>query len=156
MRQNTPSAIQTYELRKEAILADTAFPWDVVFRFIAVVGALTGPAAFVLSVLNYNRDKPKIKIRLEWNHVSVGVFVTNVGRRPIHISKVYVEDKSGHKAELGDNVAFRLDEGDGERCAWAPFIESLLNVDQALRATVVDASGRRYRTRWVHRKQQKS
>lgn len=66
----------------------------------ALVGAVTGPAAFVLSLLNYFRDKPKVIVSLEWDRCLIGgvnedkkfgvVTVANVGRRPIFISHAHL------------------------------------------------------------------
>jgi hypothetical protein len=58
----------------------------------AVLGMVLGTAGFVMGLMNYLRDRPKIKVHLKWDmeeihsDVKIGVLtVTNVGRRPIFI-----------------------------------------------------------------------
>jgi hypothetical protein len=63
----------------------------------AIIGMVLGTAGFVMSVMNYLRDRPKVKVFLKWDMTLVGdmtldskqmgiLRVTNVGRRPIYIS----------------------------------------------------------------------
>lgn len=59
----------------------------------AIVGMVLGTAGFVMSLFNYLRDRPKIKVGLKWDMTEVHtntviglLTVTNVGRRPIYIS----------------------------------------------------------------------
>lgn len=87
----------------------------------ALVGAVTGPAAFVLSLLNYFRDKPKVIVSLEWDRCLIGgvnedkkfgvVTVANVGRRPIFISHA-------HLRFPGSTVFGLLTDGLKERNYW--------------------------------------
>src|SRR5579864_65744 len=58
----------------------------------AILGMGLGTAGFVMGLLSYLRDRPKLKVTLNWNIVNpqtnekIGVLtVTNVGRRPIYI-----------------------------------------------------------------------
>ncbi len=63
-----------------------------------LLGLLSGVTAIVLSVINYLRDKPRIKVTLQWdmkvtpnvvydsNKLWGVVTATNTGRRPIYIS----------------------------------------------------------------------
>jgi hypothetical protein len=55
----------------------------------AVIGMVLGTAGFVMGLMNYLRDKPRIKVSVNWNMVEVRtdvkkgmVVVANVGRRP--------------------------------------------------------------------------
>jgi hypothetical protein len=61
----------------------------------ALLGMVLGTAGFVIGLMNYLRDRPKVKVHLQWDMVVSGdaagnkmgiVRVTNVGRRPIYIS----------------------------------------------------------------------
>ncbi len=66
----------------------------------ALVGVVIGTAGFVISLLNYFRDRPKVIVILGWNYVSTDeddlektwsvVTVTNVGRRPIFVSHAHL------------------------------------------------------------------
>lgn len=96
----------------------------------AFLGVAFGIAGFILGVLNYVRDQPRIKVRLQWNMTLVGdsflkdnrecglVTVTNTGRRPVYISHVclLVPKNHGHKYRgvvLMDSIPGRkLAEGD--------------------------------------------
>jgi hypothetical protein len=70
----------------------------------AILGMVLGTAGFVMSLMNYLRDRPKVKVSLKWDMTEVGsnkvmglVRVTNVGRRPIHISVVALQVPKGFK-----------------------------------------------------------
>lgn len=66
----------------------------------ALVGVVIGTAGFVLSVINYFRDRPKVIVTLGWNNISTnengvkktwsGITVTNVGRRPIFVNRAHL------------------------------------------------------------------
>ena len=105
--------------------------WITVLTSVtAILGVAFGIAGFVLGILNYLRDRPRIKVRLQWNMTLVGdsfpkddrkcglVTVSNTGRRPIYISHVclLVPNDQGHKYRgvvLMDSIPGRkLAEGD--------------------------------------------
>jgi hypothetical protein len=67
-----------------------------VTSILSVIGAVTGPLGFVLSVLNFLRDRPRLRVHPAWDMTTVPrdpsfpdsfvqVSVANVGRRPIHV-----------------------------------------------------------------------
>jgi hypothetical protein len=56
---------------------------------------MLGSVALAVSILNYLRDKPKLKVSLKWDMTDTQtgkqmglVRVTNVGRRPAHLGAV--------------------------------------------------------------------
>jgi len=128
----------------------------------AMIGAFTGIAALVLSITNYLRDNPKLKVGLRWD-MSVTdnprydrdkkwglVSVANVGRRPIFIRVANLELPRGYKYShlvLSEGIAGkRLAEGD----APAVFMASQDGMEQyakdwrKVRAVIFDSAGKRY------------
>src|SRR6266849_8635736 len=75
----------------------------------AMVGMVLGTAGFVMSLMNYLRDRPKVKVFLKWDMNLIGdaskqmgiVRVTNVGRRPIYISVAALQVPKGFKGLKG-------------------------------------------------------
>ena len=67
---------------------------DITINDLAtILGLIIGVSAFVLSILNYLRDKAKVHISLQWDMESLNdnnlygiVTISNTGRRPIYIS----------------------------------------------------------------------
>ena len=78
-------------------------------QITAVTGAFTGIAALVLSLTNYLRDSPKIKVTLLWDMTVTDnpqydrnklwglVTVANVGRRPIYVRIANLKLPKGYK-----------------------------------------------------------
>lgn len=126
----------------------------------AVLGMVLGTAGFVMGVMNYLRDKPKIKVYLKWDmeeirtHVKTGVLtVTNVGRRPIFISAAALLVPKGfehsHLLLMESTPGTKLSEGD----APAKF---MINYDKLqkyaqnwrdVRGYVEDSAGKKYVSR---------
>src|SRR5438477_3686554 len=64
-----------------------------------VVGGLTGLASLIISLLNYRRDRPKLKVSTAFDRVVIGhpgydpkkryvmITVTNTGRREVQINR---------------------------------------------------------------------
>jgi hypothetical protein len=68
---------------------------QVVSLVTAILGGLLGSVALAVSLLTYLRDKPKLKVLLQWDMREIQrgttrglIRVTNVGRRPVHLSIV--------------------------------------------------------------------
>lgn len=123
----------------------------------AVLGMVLGTVGSVMSLMNYLRDRPKVKVILKWDMTEVNtnnqtgvVRVVNVGRRPIFISVVAVQVPKGFKHThlvLKESIpGQRLSEGD------AP-ADFLVNYDglekyaakwRKMRGYAEDSAGRKY------------
>jgi hypothetical protein len=128
----------------------------------ALVGAITGTAALVLSIKNYLRDNPRIKVMLRWDMSITDnprydrsklwglVSVANVGRRPIHVRIAHLKLAKGYKYShlvISEGIAGKsLPEGD----APAIFMISQEGMQEyakdwrKIRAAIYDSAGREY------------
>lgn len=95
---------------------------------VSVIALVFGVSGFVLGVLNYLRDRHKVVVSLRWDLEATpgsgydpeklwGVItVTNVGRRPTHISHVALKLPKGydhsHFVQMGSITGKKLTEGD--------------------------------------------
>jgi hypothetical protein len=76
---------------------------QVVTLIAAILGIVFGLIGAVLGILNYLRDKPKVKVRLDvgWHSTDfpngdprkkrVLIRITNVGQRPVYITGVEIQ-----------------------------------------------------------------
>lgn len=129
----------------------------------ALLGMMFGTGGLVLGILNYLRDKPKVRVRLSWDRRIANsalhdpkklwgvVAVTNYGRRPIYITSVLIplpKQFSGSVLLLLEGIEGRkLGEGD----APASFMIDQINLTseyvphwKKMRAVVFDSSGKKY------------
>jgi hypothetical protein len=132
---------------------------QVVSLVTGILGAVLGSAALAVSVMTYLRDKPRLKILLQWDMTETQrgtlmglVRVTNIGRRPVHLGIVALEIapetklKYGHLV-LNDSIkGKRLEEGDKPEAF-------IVNYDQIaqykehwdkIRAMAEDSTGKAY------------
>jgi hypothetical protein len=128
-----------------------------------IIGTITGIIGLTLSILNFSRDKPKIRISLQWDmdvhniplldsKKKWGVVsIANVGRRPIYISHlvlktpienrflIIMEGLSGEKLLEGDSPKiYPVSQDDLEEYAkhWEKVI-----------AVVSDSAGKEYKSK---------
>ncbi|HLH10152.1 MAG TPA: hypothetical protein VKW78_23155 [Terriglobales bacterium] len=124
----------------------------------ALLGMVLGTAGFVISMMEYLRNRPKVKVTLKWDMTDtltkekMGIIkVTNVGRRPIFISIVALELPKGFNRYLviSDSIkGHKLSEGD----APAGFLVNYKDLQQysrlwwKIRAYVEDSAANKYRS----------
>lgn len=134
----------------------------------AIAGLFFGLTGFILSLLNYRRDRPKLRIQLDWDTCVVRdkhgrqaklgrIYITNSGRRPIYVVSAglvffTLSDRGIWRTTVGAVRGRRLAEGDPPINLIVPdSIESARFLWQKhpqhwqyLRAFVCDSSGRQY------------
>jgi hypothetical protein len=145
----------------------------------ALTGMVTGVSAITLSIANYLRDRPCVKLTLQWDQYAVQLFqgepmlhpfddpkklwglvtVTNTGRRPIYVSHVCLRLPGGKPRPslvLRDGLrGQQLGEGDpplGYPIEQADLVKHA-KYWRKIRAEVIDSTGKRWRSkatrRWV-------
>ena len=123
----------------------------------AIIGMVLGTAGFVISWMNYVRDRPRVRVTLKWDmtdsatHVQMGlVKVVNVGRRPVFISIVSLELPKGFKEThlvLRDSIqGQKLSEGDAPAVFQVNYdgLQQYSSVWRKIRAYVEDSAGGEY------------
>ena len=129
----------------------------------ATLGAVFGTGGLVLGILNYLRDRPKVKVLLQWNMLAIPnnplpqgerecgmVTVTNAGRRPVYISHACLRMPKHYEHDmllLANSVEGRkLSEGDPPATFIVPYegLDKYSNDWKAIRAQVSDSTGRVY------------
>jgi len=130
-----------------------------------ILGAMLGSAGLAVSILNYLRDRPKLKVTLQWDMTvletgaTLGlVRVTNVGRRPAHLGAVALVLPPKYKHShliLNDSIkGTRLDEGGKPE----GFIVNYDNMAQykadwhKIRAMAEDSTGKAYFSKYPKEK----
>ncbi len=88
---------------------DEAFA--VLTAMVAVIGAVTGTAGLILSVINFNREASRLRVRVEigslagagdseWQGPYIFVRAVNVGRRPIQLTTAGLRLDAGERPKL--------------------------------------------------------
>jgi len=132
-------------------------PNEIVALVTGIVGAVLGTAGFVISVLAFLRDRPKLKVTLNWDFALLGgdpnqkigvVKVANVGRRPAFLSIVSLELPKGYRNThevLMDSVPGKeLPEGGAPASFKLPYdgLEQYKKDWSRIRAMAQDTSGK--------------
>jgi len=133
--------------------------WVTILSAVAaMVGMVLGTAGLVMSLMNYLRDRPKVKVFLKWDMTLVRdaskqmgiVRVTNVGRRPIYISVAALQVPKGFKYShliLKESVpGKKVSEGDAP-VTFSVNYDGLVQYSKHwrnVRGYVEDSAGRRY------------
>jgi hypothetical protein len=134
----------------------------LITEIAAILGMILGTAGLVISILNYLRDRPCVKVNVQWNVTSPDfpepyciIHITNTGRRPVFIMYVAFELPPGSSEPYlllnatGERMLAegkRLSEGDPPLvCTIANSkLTSYLNGSTQLRACAKDSTGRMY------------
>jgi hypothetical protein len=141
----------------------------------AIIGMMLGTAGFVISLFNYLRDRPNVRVCLNWDWKVTDsllydptkywgiVSVTNVGRRPVFITSVALRLPKRYTPSwllLGESIpGKKLSEGDPP----ATFMSTQERMEEysgdwrKIRAVAFDSAGKRYiskpvraRPSWAH------
>ena len=140
----------------------------------SLLAIILGTTGTVLGILNYNRDKAKINVTLQWDlkildspkydeNKSWGtITVTNIGRRPIYISHASIKLPRGYDIGyliIAEGISGKkLSEGDPPET----FILSQEGLEKysadwkKLRAIVIDITGKEYRSKKVRMRKAQS
>lgn len=120
----------------------------------SILGMVLGTAGFTVSVLNYLRDRPKVKVLLQWNMtdsrtgiVKGLVRVTNIGRRPVFIGAAAIQIEGGATYLLSDAIpGTKLQEGDKPAGYMVNHegMEKHSGEWRKVRAFVEDSTGKKY------------
>lgn len=124
----------------------------------SILGMVLGTAGFTISVLNYLRDRPQVKVTLQWNMVDPKtgearglVRVTNTGRRAVFICIAALETPDGVDFILNDSVVgTKLGEGDKPEAYLFNHdgIAKYSNKWREIRAFAEDSTGKRYQSKY--------
>lgn len=134
-----------------------------------LIGTITGPAALILAILTYLRDKPNVQVFLQWDYKVIGVVasnntnefygvlkITNIGRRPVFVTHAYLtipkkelslfltDTINGVKLLEGDKPALYQITQEGLK-EYAPFWKKM-------RAIVIDSTGKKYYSNTIVKK----
>jgi hypothetical protein len=134
----------------------------------AIAGLVFGFTAFILSILNFRRDRPRLIVALQWDAVAVKdkhgtlakfgrIYITNSGRRPIYITSAGIEvatrrpygsirsttqgKPKGRKLAEGDPPLSLIVDADGSTI---DLLMSWRDWWQDVRAYAIDSSGKKY------------
>jgi hypothetical protein len=127
----------------------------------AILGMVLGTAGFIMGVLNYLRDRAKVKLTLKWKMQSLEtgeqrglVRITNTGRRPVFISIVALELPKGHDHThlilMKSLDGTKLGEGDKPMGVFVPYedLAQYSKVLREMRAYAEDSTGKRYHSKY--------
>jgi hypothetical protein len=141
-------------------------PNEIVSLVTAIIGAMLGTAGFVISILAFLRDRPRVRVTLVWDLEQVGgsgeriglVNVANIGRRPICIGAVVLQAPKHYKWDgmlLKDSIqAIQLIEG----APPAKFPVNYIGLKtykadwSRIRAYAEDSAGRKYYSNYPEKK----
>ena len=131
-------------------------------EFASLLAIMLGTTGTLLGILNYNRDKARVNVTLQWDmkiynnpqydkDKSWGVItVTNTGRRPVYISHASIKLPKGFKLThllLAEGISGKkLSEGDPPETfiLTQEGLEEYSNIWKKLRAVVIDSTGKEY------------
>ena len=136
---------------------------QIVSLVTAILGAVLGAAALIISILAFLRDRPRLTVFLQWDVESIErpgfrigvVSVTNVGRRAAYIGAVALQLPKHHeyKALLlkGSIPGKRLGEGDPPAKYMVSYdkLEKYKADWHRVRAFAEDSAGKKYYSKFT-------
>lgn len=138
--------------------------------FSILVGIIIGISGFILSLTNYLRDRPKVKLSLQWDlNVTPGgesdssrkwglLVITNIGRRPVFVShaslKLPKESKVSHLLFTKNIAGQKLSEGDPPIIIPIDYVklDEYSNKWYKIQAQVTDSTGKEWLSKKIGKK----
>jgi|SRR5579872_1866084 len=131
-------------------------PAELVSIFTGLLGLLLGTAGFVISVLAFLQDRPKLKVTLNWDMTDsedptrrIGVVqVTNIGRRAAYVAMVALRLPRGYESidlVISKSISGQRVEDGGAPVAFPVHYKDLQKYRadwQRIRAFAEDSTGR--------------
>jgi hypothetical protein len=141
----------------------------VLTTIAAIAGLVFGLSGLIVSILNYRRDRPKVRVSLQWDSVVVHdkfgrqvmlgqICITNTGRSTVYIESAGIElwsptslDCIHRKKQQGEVRGRRIAEGDPPYYLFVPDTEEVYDalIEYAvywkhIRAFAYDSAGKKY------------
>ena len=138
---------------------------ETITLIASILGITFSAVALTVSVLNYLRDRARVKVLLEWDLWVTpnptfdptkqwgSITVTNVGRRPVFITKVAVKMPKGahprYLVILDSMPGQRLSEGDSPQVQMVSQddMRKVAHYWKRIRAVAFDSTGKEYQSK---------
>ena len=141
-------------------------PTEIISLVTGILGAILGSVGMALSIMAFRRDRPQLKVTLQWDMAMVGdpdkriglVRVTNTGRRPAYLGIVALQLPKGFRYDhlaLMDSVRGKKLEEGGEPAVYQVTYNGMDQYRQVwgkIRAMAEDSSGKKYYSNFPKRK----
>jgi hypothetical protein len=150
-----------------------SFDWHKLLQLdFGKVGFVTAVISLIVSILTFRRDRSHIVVALQWDALSrwedrqlversAHIYVTNMGRRPAHITMVWLVYPDGKRSislltdETDSAAGKTLAEGDPPLIIEVPQVPRITKYSQNwrdIRAAALDSLGKKYLSKKVDTK----